>query len=48
MTERIRTQLFTSIISQEMSFFDKTVNGVGALCARLSGDAASIQGVSNS
>ncbi|CAG9855746.1 unnamed protein product [Phyllotreta striolata] len=44
MTERIRTQLFTAMVSQEMSFFDKKSNGVGALCAKLSSDAASIQG----
>nr|QOE83899.1 ATP binding cassette transporter subtype B2 [Diabrotica virgifera] len=44
MTERIRTQMFTAIISQEMGFFDKKSNGVGALCAKLAGDSSSIQG----
>lgn len=29
---------------QEIGYFDKTSNTVGALCARLSGDAAEIQG----
>lgn len=46
MTERIRVRLFKAILGQEMSFFDKRSNGVGVLCAKLSADATSIQGVS--
>lgn len=44
MTERIRIKMFNTILFKEMSFFDRKSNGVGALCARLSGDAARIQG----
>ncbi|XP_056649119.1 ATP-dependent translocase ABCB1-like [Diorhabda sublineata] len=44
MTERIRIKMFKTILFKEMSFFDRKSNGVGALCARLSGDAARIQG----
>ncbi|XP_057672648.1 multidrug resistance protein 2-like isoform X1 [Diorhabda carinulata] len=44
MTERIRAQMFKAIISQDMEFFDKKSNGVGSLCARLSGDPAQVQG----
>lgn len=29
---------------QEIGFFDKETNTVGAMCARLSGDAAEVQG----
>ncbi|VEN35825.1 unnamed protein product [Callosobruchus maculatus] len=44
MTERIRRQMFQSMLIQEMGFFDRKENGVGALCAQLSSDAASVQG----
>ncbi|XP_056649122.1 ATP-dependent translocase ABCB1-like isoform X3 [Diorhabda sublineata] len=44
MTERIRAHMFKAIISQDMGFFDKKSNGVGSLCARLSGDPAQVQG----
>ncbi|CAG9855747.1 unnamed protein product [Phyllotreta striolata] len=44
MTERVRAQLFQAMISQEIGFFDKKANGVGALCSRLSSEASSIQG----
>lgn len=33
------------MLRQEMGWFDRKDNGVGALCAQLSGDAASVQGV---
>jgi hypothetical protein len=36
------------MLSQEMAWFDRKDNGVGALCAKLSGEAASVQGVSSS
>lgn len=32
------------VLLQEMAYFDSEKNTVGALCARLSGDAAEIQG----
>jgi hypothetical protein len=37
---------FTAILRQEVGWFDDERNSVGILCARLSGDAASVQGVS--
>lgn len=46
LTTRLRTQMFESTMNQEMGWFDETRNGVGVLCARLSGDCASVQGVS--
>ncbi|KAI2474320.1 ATP binding cassette (ABC) transporter subfamily B member, partial [Diabrotica virgifera virgifera] len=46
MTERVRSRLFKAMIYQEIGFFDKKTNGVGALCAKLSSDASNIQGVS--
>lgn len=46
MTERIRGQLFKAMISQEIGFFDKKSNSVGALCSKLSSDASNVQGVS--
>ncbi|CAH1955053.1 unnamed protein product [Acanthoscelides obtectus] len=44
MTERLRRQMFMSMLIQEIGFFDRKENGVGALCAKLSSDAASVQG----
>lgn len=37
--------MFASMLRQEMGWFDRKENGVGALCAQLSGEAASVQGV---
>jgi hypothetical protein len=34
------------MLRQEVGWFDDERNSVGILCARLSGDAASVQGVS--
>jgi hypothetical protein len=34
------------MLRQEIGWFDGEKNSVGTLCARLSGDAASVQGVS--
>jgi ATP-binding cassette subfamily B (MDR/TAP) protein 1 len=34
------------MLRQEVGWFDDERNSVGTLCARLSGDAASVQGVS--
>lgn len=42
---RIREDMFCAMLKQEMGWFDLKENGVGALCAKLSGEAASIQGV---
>ncbi|KAJ8944821.1 hypothetical protein NQ318_013158 [Aromia moschata] len=44
LTRRIRSQMFRAMLNQEISYFDRKSNGVGALCAKLSGDAASVQG----
>ncbi|XP_055537427.1 multidrug resistance protein homolog 49 [Wyeomyia smithii] len=44
LTTRLRQKSFKAIISQEMAWFDESNNAVGALCARLSGDCASVQG----
>lgn len=44
MTSRLRQQYFAALLRQEIGFFDKEKNMVGALCARLSGDAAEVQG----
>lgn len=38
--------MFRQMLRQEIGFFDRTENGVGALCTRLSSDASSVQGVS--
>lgn len=46
MTERIRSLMFRQMLRQEIGFFDRKDNGVGALCTKLSKDASSIQGVS--
>jgi hypothetical protein len=34
------------MLQQEIGWFDEEKNSVGTLCARLSGDAASVEGVS--
>ncbi|EDV96507.1 multidrug resistance protein homolog 65 [Drosophila grimshawi] len=44
LTSRMRSKTFRSIMNQEMGWFDEKENSVGALSARLSGDAASVQG----
>lgn len=44
LTSRLRILTFNSMMRQEMSFFDDSKNAVGALCARLAGDCASVQG----
>ncbi|XP_061382310.1 multidrug resistance protein homolog 49-like [Danaus plexippus] len=44
MTSRLRQQYFSALLKQEIGFFDKESNTVGAMCARLSGDAAEVQG----
>ncbi|XP_055625929.1 multidrug resistance protein homolog 49 [Toxorhynchites rutilus septentrionalis] len=44
LTSRLRQKTFKAIVSQEMAWYDESKNAVGALCARLSGDCASVQG----
>lgn len=45
LTTRLREMVFSHTLKQEMGWFDDARNGVGVLCARLSGDCASVQGV---
>ncbi|XP_063394419.1 multidrug resistance protein homolog 49-like [Cydia fagiglandana] len=44
MTTRLRQQYFSSLLMQEVGYYDRESNTVGALCARLSGDTAEVQG----
>ncbi|CAB3362047.1 Hypothetical predicted protein [Cloeon dipterum] len=44
LTLRLRSQTFSAILQQEVAYFDSEINSVGALCSRLSGDAANVQG----
>ncbi|KAG8176437.1 hypothetical protein JTE90_026655 [Oedothorax gibbosus] len=43
-TSRLRKMVFSNIISQDIEFFDHPKNSTGSLCARLTSDAASVQG----
>lgn len=45
LTERVRGKAFKQMLQQEIAWFDSKANGTGTLCARLSTDAAAIQGV---
>ena len=40
--------VFSTMLKQEVAWFDDPGNSTGALCSRLSSDASSVQGVSNS
>ncbi|XP_049765728.1 multidrug resistance protein homolog 49-like isoform X2 [Schistocerca cancellata] len=44
LTMRFRGLMFSAMLRQEVAYFDDKNNSTGALCARLSGDAANIQG----
>ncbi|XP_037933641.1 multidrug resistance protein homolog 65-like [Teleopsis dalmanni] len=44
LTTRMRSETFRSFMRQDMAWFDEKENSVGALSARLSGDASSVQG----
>ena len=46
LTMRMRKMAFAAMLKQEMGWFDQPNNNTGALCSRLSADAAAIQGVS--
>ena len=46
LTLRMRKMAFAAMLKQEMGWFDQPNNNTGALCSRLSADAAAIQGVS--
>jgi len=45
---RLRKMAFAAILRQEIAWFDRSENSTGSLCARLSSDAANVQGVRNS
>ena len=47
LTLRMRKMAFAAMLKQEMGWFDQPNNNTGALCSRLSADAAAIQGVSH-
>ncbi|XP_045772549.1 ATP-dependent translocase ABCB1-like [Maniola jurtina] len=44
LTARLRKLMFQNLLQQEIGFFDDKNNSTGALCARLSGEAAAVQG----
>lgn len=46
LTLRMRKMAFAAMLKQEMAWYDMPNNNTGALCSRLSADAAAIQGVS--
>lgn len=46
LTQRLRKMTFAAMMRQELGWFDQPLNNIGSLLARLSGDAASVQGVS--
>ncbi|CAK1551194.1 unnamed protein product [Leptosia nina] len=44
LTQRLRKLLFEKLLQQEIGFYDDKTNSTGALCARLAGEAAAVQG----
>ncbi|XP_063364406.1 ATP-dependent translocase ABCB1-like [Cydia amplana] len=44
LTERLRLSMFAHMLRQDIAFFDERANSTGALCARLSAEAAHVQG----
>lgn len=46
LTERLRKLMFEKLLEQEIAFYDDKENSTGALCGRLAGEAATVQGVS--
>ncbi|CAF1319535.1 unnamed protein product [Didymodactylos carnosus] len=45
LTERLRSKAFNVMLRQDMKYFDDPENNTGALCTRLSTEAAAVQGV---
>ena len=43
LTQRIRAKAFSSLLRQEVAYFDRPENNSGAVCGRLSSDALAIQ-----
>ena len=48
LTNRLRILAFSTILGQEIGWFDDDDNAVGALCTRLSSDASSVEGATGS
>lgn len=48
LTKRLRSNAFKAILSQDMEYFDDPENNIGALCTRLSVEAAAVQGATGS
>jgi ATP-binding cassette subfamily B (MDR/TAP) protein 1 len=48
LTTRLRKMTFESMLKQDLAWYDDPNNSVGALCARLSGDCAHVQGATGS
>ncbi|GFS46528.1 ATP-dependent translocase ABCB1 [Nephila pilipes] len=48
LTSRLRKEVFSKIITQDITWFDYPANSVGSLCARLTSDASDLQGASGS
>lgn len=48
LTKRLRSTAFKAILSQDMEYFDAPENSIGALCTRLSVEAAAVQGATGS
>lgn len=46
LVSRLKIKVFSSMLRQEMSWFDDEKHSVGALSAKLSGDTSTVQGVS--
>ncbi|GFR25590.1 ATP-dependent translocase ABCB1 [Trichonephila clavata] len=46
LTSRLRKEIFSKIITQDITWFDHPVNSIGSLCARLISDASDLQGAS--
>ncbi|KAJ8733987.1 hypothetical protein PYW07_014538 [Mythimna separata] len=44
LTKRLRLSMFETLLQQEIAFYDEKNNSTGALCAKLSGEAAAVQG----
>ncbi|XP_063624238.1 ATP-dependent translocase ABCB1-like [Cydia splendana] len=44
LTERLRMSMLAHMLRQDIAFFDERANSTGALCARLSAEAAHVQG----
>jgi len=44
LTVRLRRRAFSSILRQDIAYFDDHRNSTGALCTRLASDASRVQG----